>query len=502
MVAHINTVAFVGIDPLPVDVQVQITAGLPAFQIVGLPDKAVAESRERVRSAFYAMGLSLPPKRIVVNLSPADLTKEGSHYDLPIALGVLVCLDILPREELGRFIALGELSLDGSLSKVAGVLATALQASARELGVICPQSCGPEAAWAQNIEVLAPSSLLALINHFKGTHFLSPPTPLISDNKSTYADLKDIKGQETAKRALEVSAAGGHNLLMAGPPGAGKSMLANRLSGILPDLTPEEALEVTMIHSVAGHLPNGKLLRERPFRDPHHSSSLPALIGGGLRALPGEISLAHRGVLFLDELPEFQRSALEALRQPLETGQVTIARANAHVTYPARFQLIAAMNPCRCGYMDDPERACSRTPKCAIDYQAKLSGPLLDRIDFQVFVPAVSAQDLTLPPPQEGSIEVAKRVERARQVQAKRYHRTPFKLNSDLNGQFLEETSPLDSDSKQLLSQAADKLKLSARGYHRVIRVARTLADLEESEYLRSWHIAEALNYRAQALGL
>ncbi len=500
MVARINTVAFAGIDPLPVDVQVQMASGLPAFQIVGLPDKAVAESRERVRSALYAMGISLPPKRIIVNLSPADLAKEGRHYDLPIALGILVCLDVLPREELSHFIALGELALDGTLSNVSGILPAALQASARDLGLICPQSCGSEAAWAQEIEILASPSLLALINHFKGNQLLSPPTPLLAESNSNHADLKDIKGQENAKRALEVAASGGHNLLMIGPPSAGKSMLAARLPGILPPLTAEEALEVTMIHSIAGHLSNGRLLRERPFRDPHHSASLPALIGGGHRALPGEITLAHRGVLFLDEFPEFQRNALEALRQPLETGQVTVARANAHVTYPACFQLVAAMNPCRCGYMDDPGRACSRVPKCALDYQAKLSGPLLDRIDFQVFVPAVSAHDLSLPTPREDSFDVAKRVAQARQRQVERYQNSSIKLNSEVSGQYLEEIAPLDEDSRQLLSQASDKLKLSARGYHRVIRVARTLADLEASEELKSWHIAEALGYRSQAL--
>ena len=493
MIARIKTVAFVGIDPLPVDVQVHITAGLPAFQIVGLPDKAVAESRERVRSALYAMGLSLPPKRIVVNLSPADLAKEGSHYDLPIALGILICLDVLPREELTGFIALGELALDGSLSAVSGILPAALHASSQDAGLICPNKCGAEAAWAQNIEILAPASLLALINHFKGVQLLSPPVPLVEDRLPHALDFKDIKGQESAKRALEIAAAGGHNVLMMGPPGSGKSMLASRVPGILPPLEPQEALEVTMIHSIAGHLSTGKLLRERPFRDPHHSASLVALVGGGHRAYPGEITLAHRGVLFLDELPEFQRGALEALRQPLETGQVMVARANAHVTYPAQFQLIAAMNPCRCGYLDDAERACSRAPKCALDYQAKLSGPLLDRIDLQVFVPAVSAQDLSLPPPREDSATIAQRVLHVRLRQAKRYEKLPYKLNAHLTGQALEEFAPLDAEAHGVLTQATEKFKLSARKYHRIIRVARTLADLEESNILRAWHVAEAL---------
>jgi magnesium chelatase family protein len=497
--SRLNTVSFQGVDVITIDVQVQVSTGMPGFSIVGLPDKAVGESRERVRSAFHAMGLSLPYQRITINLAPADVQKEGSHYDLPIALGLLATMKVIPSDILAEYIVLGELSLDGRLAPISGVLPAAIHAVSLEKGIICPKACGGEAAWAGDITILAAETLLSLINHFKGIQVLSPPEPLMEEeDRQKVLDLRDIKGQETAKRALEVTAAGGHNLLMLGPPGAGKSMLAARLPGILPPLTPSEALEVTMIQSLAGRLNKGKLIRTRPFRDPHHSASTPALVGGGLRAQPGEISLAHHGVLFLDELPEFQRTTLEALRQPLESGKSVVARANAHVIYPSRVQLIAAMNPCRCGYLSDASRACSRAPKCALDYQSKISGPLFDRIDLHVEVSEVSAEDLTNAPTGEKSSLVAERVKRVREVQEKRYSSlgVAITLNAHADGELLDHIAKPDEVGQALLKKAAANFKLSARGYRRVLRVARTLADMADSSCVLEGHIAEALSYR------
>ena len=512
MVAHIETVAFLGLDARSVDVQVQISGGLPAFTIVGLPDKAVGESRERVRAALTALGLGLPPKRITVNLAPADLPKEGSHFDLPIALGLLVAMDVIAAADMDRYVALGELSLDGSISAVAGALPAAMAANARGRGIICPAASGSEAAWAgfgaETAGVLAPENLIQLINHLKGAQLLSEPKPLRAEVETALPDLADIKGQESAKRALEVAAAGGHNMLMVGPPGAGKSMLAARLPSILPPLSPREMLDTSMIASIAGELSEGRLSRTRPFRAPHHSASMAALIGGGLRVRPGEVSLAHTGVLFLDELPEFARAVLDSLRQPIETGEAVVARANAHVTFPARFQLIAAMNPCRCGYAGDPSRACARVPKCVLDYQAKLSGPLVDRIDLHIDVPPVSARDLALPPAAEGSREVAIRVAAARVRQVARFETAGaphIRVNAHADGDLLERTAHLSEEARAFLMEAADRVRLTARGYHRIIRVARTLADLDDAETISRLHTAEALSYRNQngaALGV
>ena len=507
MVATVATVAYLGLEARAVEVQVHLSIGLPAFVIVGLPDKAVGESRERVRAALSAIGLALPPKRITVNLSPADLPKEGSHYDLPIALALLAAIGATDAEGLSHYVAVGELSLDGRIAASPGVLLAALHASSRDMGLICPAVQGPEAAWAGDVELIAAPDLLALLAHLKGTVVIAPPLPGEAEPVTSGPDLRQVKGQEIAKRALEIAAAGGHNLLMSGPPGAGKSLLAACLPGILPPLDPSEALEVSMVASVAGELDAGKMKRRRPFRSPHHSASMPALVGGGLKVRPGEISLAHLGVLFLDELPEFQRVALDSLRQPLETGTVSVARANMHVTFPARVQLIAAMNPCRCGHLGDPALACARAPRCAADYQARVSGPLLDRIDLHVEVAGVSAADLTLPPPCEGSAEVALRVAAARSVQTRRFDGAGpstgsggvVRTNAEADGELLERIATPDEPGKRLLADAAAAMRLSARGYHRVLKVARTIADLAGAETVGRIHIAEALSYRRQA---
>ncbi|SHI90906.1 magnesium chelatase family protein [Roseomonas rosea] len=493
--ARVTTFSFHGVEAVPVEVQVQVATGLPAFTVVGLANKAVGESRERVRAVLSGLGLSLPPKRILVNLAPADLPKEGSHFDLPIALGLLAAMGVIPADELAHFAAMGELALDGSIQPVAGVLPAALACGERELGLVCPASQGAEACWAGATEAVAAPDLRALIAHFQGRQLLSPPAPASPAADAARGPcLSEVRGQESAKRALEIAAAGSHHLLMVGPPGSGKSMLAARLPGLLPDLSPSEALEVSLVRSVAGGLEGGRISPRPPFRDPHHSASQAALTGGGPKARPGEISLAHRGVLFLDELPEFPRPALEALRQPLETGRVMVARAAAHVSYPARVQLVAAMNPCRCGYLGDAARECGTAPRCGETYQAKLSGPLLDRIDLTIEVQPIPPRELARAPTGETSAEVAARVAAARQAQRARYEGLGISTNSEAPVEAMREG--FAPEALALAETAAERLSLSSRGFTRTLRVARSIADLAGESMVARPHVAEALTFR------
>lgn len=497
MVSRAYTVAFQGVEARIVEVQCAVSAGLPAFSIVGLPDKAVSEARDRVRAALTSMAIALPSKRITINLSPADLPKEGSHFDLPIALALLGAIDILPSDVVQSVVALGELSLDGTLIPVIGALPAAMAAAEHNRSLLCPAASGAEAAWVGNTQVIAAASLGDVVRHYTGQVPISPADPGEVAQPHQTKDLRDVKGQERAKRALEISAAGRHHLMFVGTPGAGKSMLAARLPTILPPLTPREALSTSMIHSLAGLLDEGGISRTRPFREPHHTASMAAIIGGGRQARPGEVSLAHNGVLFMDEFPEFPRMVLETLRQPVETGEVMIARANAHVKYPCKFMLVAAANPCKCGHLSDPSRACSKAPNCGEDYIGRISGPLMDRFDLRVDVPPVAFTDLDLPSDGESSAQVAARVARARQTQEDRFADHPkASLNADADGDLLEMIASSDAEARALLLRAAERFQLSARGYHRVLRVARTIADLDGSDNVQKPHLAEALSFR------
>lgn len=497
MVARAYTVAFQGIEARMVEVQCAITAGLPSFSMVGLPDKAVSEARDRVRTALSAMAIALPSKRITVNLSPADLPKEGSHFDLPIAMALLSALDILPDDVTQSVVALGELSLDGTLMPIVGALPAAMAAAEHNRSLLCPTGSGAEAAWVGDAQVIAAKSLGDVVRHYTGQRPLTPASPGEVTLAPSAHDLREVKGQERAKRALEIAAAGRHHLMLVGTPGSGKSMLAKCIPSILPPLSASEALDTSMIHSLAGLLDEGGISRARPFRDPHHTASMAALIGGGRNAKPGEVSMAHNGVLFMDEFPEFARNVLETLRQPLETGEVMISRANAHVKYPCKFMLVAAANPCKCGYLSDAERACARVPQCGEDYLGRISGPLMDRFDLRVDVPPVSYADLDLPPSGARSAEVAARVAAARDVQLARFEGMPgLRVNADAEGEVLQQIATPDEEGRALLTKIAERFKLSARGYHRVIRVARTIADLDGSQTVRRPHIAEAVSFR------
>lgn len=494
--ARAYTVAFEGVDARLVEVQCATAPGMPAFSIVGLPDKAVSEARDRVRSALSALSIALPSKKITINLSPADLLKIGSHFDLPIALALLAALDVIPTDKVSETVALGELSLDGTLVPVLGALPAAMAAATENKALFCPHACGAEAAWVDQAAVYAPRSLAEALRHFTGQSPL--PTAQAGEvvTPAQARDFADVKGQEKAKRALEIAATGRHHLLMVGTPGSGKSMLAARLPGILPPLSPAEALETSMIHSLAGLLSDGGINRARPFREPHHTASMAAIVGGGRGAKPGEISLAHNGVLFMDEFPEYPRTVLETLRQPIETGEVVVARANAHVCYPCRVMLVAAANPCKCGYLTDANRACARVPICGEEYMSRISGPLMDRFDLRIEVPPVAFSDLDLPQSGEPSAQVAARVAQGRAVQAARFEGTSMRINADLEGSALEEVATPDADGKDLLLRVAERFGLSARGYHRVLRVARTIADLDGAADVRKPHVAEAVGYR------
>lgn len=501
MTAKVKTFSFVGIDVAAIDVQVKISPGLPSFAIVGLPDKAVGESKERVRAAIMSTGLSWPFQRITVNLAPADLQKEGSHFDLAIALGLMIEIGVLEQNLLEDFFVLGELSLDGAINAVGGIISAAIGANERKNGIICPKENGAEAAWAGDLPIIAAPNLLTLINHLKSEQILERPKISRLAEAKNYPDLSDVKGQENAKRALEIAAAGGHNLLMVGPPGTGKSMLASRLPGILPPLELLEILEVSMVQSISGKISDGKLSAIRPFREVHHSASMPAMVGGGAKIKPGEVSLAHNGVLFLDELAEFPSQVLDSLRQPLETGEVSIARVNSHVTYPANFQLVAAMNPCRCGFLGDAKRECKKAPSCGDDYKNKISGPLLDRIDIVINVGQVDYFSEKNLAKSENSKAVAARVFKARELQKKRYEaedemKNRPKINAKIDGKILEKFCELDDESQKILQNAATKMHSSMRGITRILRVARTIADLEAAEKISTNHLLEAISYR------
>jgi len=502
MLAKVLSSAVMGIDAYVVEVEVDISQGLPSFSTVGLPEGAVRESKERVKAAVKNAGFHFPSDRITVNLAPADVKKEGSGFDLPMAVGILAATGIVPKDSCAEHLILGELSLDGLIRPVKGALPMAMAAKENKLkGVFLPEENAAEAAVVEGVDVYPVQSLNQLVEALCGLVLLSPRRPGTRTRlqpEEFEVDFKDVRGQENVKRAMEIAAAGAHNLIMIGPPGAGKTMLARRLYTILPELSFEEALETSKIYSVMGLMPKGRgLIQVRPFRFPHHTISDAGLIGGGQTPKPGEVSLAHNGVLFLDELPEFKKNVLEVLRQPMEDGKVTISRASSSVTYPANFMLVAAMNPCPCGFLGDPKRECNCTFLQVHRYRSKISGPLMDRIDIHMEVPPVHFKDLAAAEGGESSAEILARVMAARAIQAERFEKMKIFTNAHMNSRQIRKFCVLDSQSEELLERAMEKFGLSARAHSRILKIARTIADLAGAENITSAHVAEAIQYRS-----